>query len=501
MRYFVYCRKSSEAEDRQVLSIESQEAELNRAFRGRPDIHIVRVYQEAYSAKAPGRPIFDEMLKCIERGEAEGIIAWHPDRLARNSIDGGRIIYQLDRNILRDLKFPNFGFENNPQGKFMLSIIFGYSKYYVDNLSENVKRGNRAKLSRGWRPNHAPIGYINDRATKTIVQDPAHFPVVRRIFDLMLTGAYSVERIAGIASTQWGYRTPKLRRKGGVPLATSTVHRMLTNPFYAGIIVWNGQQHPGRHEPLVSLDEFQQVTRLLGRDDRPKPVSRNFAFTGLIRCGSCGRAITAEVKINRHRQRYVYYHCTRKRRLGRRCEEPSIEEGELEKQIASFLSAIQMRDQVRQVVECALKERNEVGKKVVEVTRESLGSTVTDIEAQLTILTNLRIRGIVDDPEFTRRRLNLQREQMRLRERLEAIDEEPGSWIEPFRMVAEFSNRAVDWFQAGDEDVKRLIVKTTGSNLSLAGRKLSIEAMEPFHVMPEQPIFLSQLGDRDSNPD
>ena len=93
------------------------------------------------SAKAPGRPVWAAMIKRIEKGEADGIVAWHPDRLARNSVDGGWIIHLLDRRVLKDLKFVSYSYEHSPQGMFMLQIMFGQSKYYVDNLSVNVKRG------------------------------------------------------------------------------------------------------------------------------------------------------------------------------------------------------------------------------------------------------------------------------------------------------------------------------------------------------------------------
>src|SRR3989338_644065 len=111
------------------------------------------------------------MISRIEAGEASGILSWHPDRLARNSVDGGRLIYLLDTGGLASLKFPTFWMENTSQGKFMLNIAFGQSKYYVDSLSENTKRGLRQKVKRGEYPGPAPVGYLNDSRTKTVVVD------------------------------------------------------------------------------------------------------------------------------------------------------------------------------------------------------------------------------------------------------------------------------------------------------------------------------------------
>src|SRR3990167_6897847 len=187
--YFLYARKSTEDEERQVMSIEAQLAELIE-YAKRENILIAETFIESKSAKSPGREIFNNMMRMVEASnEPVEILSWAPDRLARNSVDGGLIIYLIDQRKLASLRFITHWFEPTPQGLFMLQVAFGQSKYYSDNLSENVKRGNRQKLRRGEWPNKAPFGYMN--INKQIVIDKTRAQFVKRAFELYSTGGYT----------------------------------------------------------------------------------------------------------------------------------------------------------------------------------------------------------------------------------------------------------------------------------------------------------------------
>jgi DNA invertase Pin-like site-specific DNA recombinase len=397
MKYFLYCRKSSEAEDRQVLSIESQRADLERRLLELPGVEVVEIIEESRSAMTPGRPRFDAMVARIEKGEAEGIATWAPDRLARNSIDGGRLIYLLDRGVLKDLKFSTYTFENNSQGKFMLQIMFGQSKYYSDALSENVKRGIRTKRDHGWQAGRPPVGYLNDPVTRTIVEDPDRFPLVRRMFDLALAGQ-SPKQIALIARDDWGM-TSSPGKHIGRPLALATVYKILNNRFYLGEITHAGATYPGRHRPMITETEFERVQSRLRLPGRPRPSRHRFAFTGLIRCGACGGMVTAEHKTNAYGSRYVYYHCA-KRRIGPRCPERSLEERELERQIVAFLSGLVVPEGLEGWARDRLRtaQKDEAGFRAAR--EKALDKAIATSERQRTELTGLRLRGLIDDAEF-----------------------------------------------------------------------------------------------------
>jgi len=485
MKYFLYCRKSSEDEDRQVLSIESQRGEMERLAFGWRDVEIIEVLEESFSARAPGRPVFQSMLKRIERGEADGIIAWHPDRLARNSIDGGRIIYLLDTNRLKDLRFATFSFENNSQGKFMLSIIFGYSKYYVDSLSENVRRGYRTKIERGWLPGIAPIGYLNEKEGKTIIADPERFPLVRRIWHLMLTGAYSPREIWELATRRWNLRTLKRKRIGGSLISLSAVYRILTNPFYAGVlVVREGKTLPGKHPRMITLDEFEKVQQLLGRPGRPRPKTRAFAYTGMIRCGECGFSVTAEEKTNRFGSHYTYYHCS-KRRLDYHCKQRCVSVTNLETQILEFLQEIALPERFHKWALTNLPKLAIDEKVRLEAQRVSLQKAAVAVSKELDNLTKMRIRDLLNDAEYATQRQELDRQQLAISEQIQNLGNGAGSWFEPAQLLISFSNRAGFCFSAGDLHTKRLILAAVGSNLVLKDEKLNIDAKKPFRRWPK----------------
>src|SRR3972149_1672941 len=206
-KFFIYTRKSTDTQDRQVRSISDQLAEL-KELAVKEQIEVVDIFVEKQTAKAPGRPVFNEMLLRIEANEANGILAWNPDRLARNSVDGGKIIYLLDTGKIAELKFPTFWCDTTPQGKFMLSIAFSQSKYYVDNLSENIKRGHRNKLKEGIWPRNAPMGYLNDSEKKIIIPDPERAPYIKKAFEAYASGKYTLRQIRDMI-TELGLRSMK----------------------------------------------------------------------------------------------------------------------------------------------------------------------------------------------------------------------------------------------------------------------------------------------------
>ncbi len=475
MRYFHYIRRSTDDDDHQILSLESQERENTRRFEGQPGIEIVETIRESRSAKTPGRPLFDNMIARIERGEAEGIIAWHPDRLARNSIDGGQIIYLVDMGKLKDLRFATYTFENTPQGKFMLQIVFANSKYYVDSLSENIRRGNRTKVENGWKPNLAPVGYLNDREASTIVADPERFEIVKKFWQYALTGAYTVPQLLDLATNEWGLRTKKRKKSGGKPLTVSGAYRLLANPFYAGVLRLEGRTYPGKHPPMVTLTEFDAVQRIIGRVDAPRSQRHTWDYTGFMKC-VCGRSITAGETTNRFGSKYVYYHCTRRGKHA--CGEPYVQLPTLEAAMREFLTEVTVDANLHAWAMRKLKTDEKSISAVLLTQQAALERARGENETVLRNLRYLRTHEQITEAEFLADRATLTREAESIAQELKRLS--PELVVEPEQAFVLFNVFALRWFDEGDGGTKRLLIEAAGSNPSLKAGRLKIDGRFPF---------------------
>jgi site-specific DNA recombinase len=522
--YLIYCRKSSEAEDRQVLSIESQTRELEQLAR-KLNIQI-EILSESQSAKAPGRPVFNAMMQRLYRGDAAGILCWKLDRLARNPVDGGSIIWAIKQHGITVIT-PAQTFSSDQDNVILMYIEFGMAQKYVDDLSKNTKRGLKTKVENGWHPGIAPPGYLNftDRKTgqNVLVIDPERFPLLRRMWDLMLTGIHNPSKILERANREWKFRTRPTRKMGGKPLSRSAIYRMFTNSFYCGVFeypIGSGKTYQGKHVPMVTLDEFDRVQRLLGRDGRPRPKSTlDFMFAGLLRCGECTRAIIAEEKHQviceicrfkfAYRQReacprcltslsqmpnaqflhYTYYHCLK--RGEPRCSQGSTSEQMLIMQVVSFLNRLHLSESFKNWALTYLQEIHEQEQGATRDIRATQQKAYADCLQRMQNLVKLKTSpqnddgALLSDEEYARQRQELAQEKAALESLLGANGDFAATALAESQKVFEFLTGLRDRFVQGDAATKREILAAVGSNLTLKDKILSIEARKPFRLIED----------------
>ena len=436
-QYFLYARKSTDVEDKQVLSIEAQLTEL-RNYAKLENLSIIEEIVEKKSAKAPGRPLFNSMITRIEAGEANGIIGWNPDRLARNSVDGGKIIYLLDTGRIVALKFPTFWFEPTPQGKFMLNIAFGQSKYYVDSLAENTRRGLRQKVRRGEYPGPAPVGYLNDSRTKTVVVDKKKSVIIKEAFELYAKNESRLDDISTFLANKG------LITKGGKRFHRDKITFILTNPFYYGHFRYLGEVHEGKHQPVITKQLFDQVQEVFTMRGRPyqKPKYDSQALRGLFKC-SCSMMITGELRTkhqkNGNEHRYVYYHCTRKHKTIR-CSEPAVREEALDRQLSSLIKQTALptawADKMREKLESDKADSAQSVSAFVQTTKDQ----VSVINQKLQRLLDGYLDQLIDQEIYKAEKNKLVSQKKSLEEYLITLERTQTGWVETWNQKSSISN-------------------------------------------------------------
>jgi len=474
MKYFLYIRKSTDEDDRQVLSLEAQETEL-KEFALRENLPIAATFRESQTAKEPGRPIFNDMLKRMESGEAEGILAWHPDRLARNSIDGGRIIFLIDTGKIKALKSPTFWFEPTPQGKFMLNIAFGQSKYFVDNLSENTKRGLRQKLRRGELPGYAPLGYLNDLRTHTLTKDPERFRLVRKIFELYATGNYSLKDLRKLITS-----AGLLSRKKNM-LSVSNIQSILSNSFYYGVFKYNGELYDGKHEPMIAKKLFEACQKVMVDRSRPKkPSQKEYPFRNMLVCGECGCAITSETQ-----KGHNYYRCTKKR--DKKCSQKYIREEVLAEEVANELQKVSLSSAWAEWMLTELNKEEAEAAQSGAVFAQNLKDKIKELEGKLDILLDAHLDGTISREEYIIKKEKIINEKSELAQKLKDFERNGNHWLEPARQFILAAQQAKIIALQENPVAGRDFLKRIGSNRFLLSQKVVIEPKKSWQILYNLP--------------
>lgn len=478
--YFLYARKSSESEDRQVQSIEDQINRL-KELANNLNIKIKDIITEAKSAKKPhNRPVFTDMLERIEKGEANGILCWQINRLSRNPVDSGTISWMLQQGILQSIQ--TIDRQYLPDDNVLLfNVESGMANQFIIDLRKNSKRGMEGKASRGWYPSRAPLGYVNDKLDRTIDEDPERFHLVRKMWDLMLTGNYTPTMIREIANEEWGFCTPKRKCGGSDVISVSGIYKIFSNLFYTGAFEWAGTLYEGKHKPMITLEEYDRVQVLLGRKGKPRSKTHKFAYTGIMKCAECGSMFTAIektkfIKKTGKLKTYVYYHCTRRKRGANCAQRGMMTLKDIEDQIETELEKYTILPQFQKWAVDILNRQND--QEIDDRTKvyETQHCSLVQTQKELDNLTRMRYRELINDEAFIKERNVLQEKITKLKNNLRETESRAEKWIELTEKTFHFATYARKEFVLGGLDRKREIFAALGQNFLIKEKKVAVEA-------------------------
>ena len=480
-KYMAYVRKSTESEERQSLSKPAQKRKIKEIF---PDIKIVEWIDESKSAFKPGRPGFDDMMLKLQDGEADGIVCWHPDRLSRNEVDAAQITYGLRTGLIKDLKFGSYFFDNSPEGIMMLQNVMSHSQYFSSKLSKDVKRGNDEQRIRGQTTGRAIEGYLNARSDGdlnhgVLVKDPERFSLRRQMWDLMLTGKYSVPEIVDIANNDWGYQTRGTKKHVPGPIARTSLYNMFNNPRYAGRIPVpgdTGEYKVAKYPHMVTIEEYDTVQGLLGKKaTRKLAPKKQFNYGRIMFCGECGCSITAESKdvylADGTIKHLVYYHCTHKRKCSQR---KNLEEQEIRKQYSEELGKYTILPQFKDWALEALQEQNEIESTDFTAILESQSRAIESKHKEIKKLIQMASKELISDGQFLEEKKDLEDQIGTLEEEREDTKKRADNWYVTAEKLFDLAVNGRQKFLYGSLEDKQTVLRDLGQNPVILDEKLII---------------------------
>lgn len=500
-RYIIYVRKSSDRDDRQVLSVDSQLNECKRLAE-KDNLNIVKIFQEEKSAKTPGRPFFNELIEMLESDKADGVICWAVNRLSRNAKDGGTIQWIMDDKDV-EIRTP-YQIYNKHNSSLQFKIETGQAEQYSKDLSLAVRRGNRSHFQQGTFLGLAPPGYLNREEEFTersfLIKDPERFPIIRKAWDLLLTENYNVPQIVKILNEDYGYRSRKTLKMTPKPMPKMTLHRIFRNPFYYGLMrrMVDGEllEGLGNHEPMITKDEFERAQVILG--ERPvirKTEDISMGLNGsLIKCGECNCSITFEVHKKKYRNgnigTFVYARCSKKRGY---CSQKYIPIKKLNEQVEDVLSKLQISDEIIAWTLDSIREDNNTEEAETKALRASFETKLSDTRRRRDRLLEVYLNDpdIMGKEEYVSRNSILASEEEKWNEQIDGIDFRRNNWLELAPKTLHFAQDSLKEWQTGDAMTRKRIIKTIGgSNLLIKDGKLEFIPVKPYFLMYEKSEIL-----------
>ncbi|SNS67480.1 Site-specific DNA recombinase [Sphingomonas laterariae] len=473
----LYARVSTADQEREGFSIPAQ-IKLLQEYAALNDINVVSEHIDVETAKKAGRTEFEAMLAYLRRHPTVRIILVEKtDRLYRNFKDYVTLD-ELDVEVHLVKEGVVLSAESRSSEKFMHGIKVLMAKNYIDNLSEEARKGMNEKAAQGYWPTLAPLGYRNvrnDVGKKVIEIDPETAPIIVQLFDLCGTGNYSMKELAGKAR-ELGLKY----RRSGKPVGTSTLLYVLRNRIYTGSYEWNGKLYRGLHAPIISLETWENAQEIIdGRSAanlRAKPVE--FTYTGLMTCGHCGCAIVAELK----KKKYIYYHCTG---FKGKCPEPYVRQEILDTYFENVLARLRLDDEVFGLVQRALREGHADERRDREARKEKLIAEASQLQDRLDMIYLDKVEGRITAEFHDRISVTWRDERARAIRGLELLSNADDAYVDDSIALLDVVRTAHKGFADMAVGHKRRALNLVLSNCSWADGSLSVGFREPFGMLEE----------------
>ncbi len=485
IKYFIYARKSSEGDERQVQSIPDQIRE-NDVVVKRYNVKVVDTFTEEGSAKEPNRrPIFDEMLERIKKGEANGIICWNLNRLSRNPVDSGKLQWMLQQGGIQSILTPNREYKPSDNA-IIFSVESGSANQFILDMKVGVKRGINSKINKGLAPILAPLGYLNTkyevRGENYIIKDPERFDLVKKAWELMITGEYTIPKLLKIVNIDWGVRTRKTKHRGGNPINKSTMYNIFTNIFYTGLFLYRGEIGNGTHEPMITIAQFDLVQELLGRYGKPRAKTHTFTYTGAMVCEECASAITAcektkLIKSKNELKDYKFYYCSHRKKGTENCSQRKfIPEADLEKMIKIEIDQYTISEKFRDWALRILQEEHSGEAAEREAIYKSQLNALETTQKELDSLITMRMRDLIDDEQYSSRKKALSDRIVILKKKSAETQSRAHNWLAYTEKAFKFAHEAKAKFDdpKTKPELKKSILMTLGGNHRIMNQKLFI---------------------------